>query len=83
MSVLVSSVASLGVLVVVRKLLANLPAGPSSCFESPWAAIVSTECQPSPWQPEERTCFLSRLCCLPFVLFLIWFVRSLNYLGDP
>lgn len=24
---------------VVRKLLANLPAGPSSCFESPWAAI--------------------------------------------
>lgn len=39
LSVLVSSVVSLGVLVVVRRLLANLPAGPSSCFESPWAAI--------------------------------------------
>lgn len=35
---------------------------------SPWAAVSKhsqPECRPSPWQPEQRTCFLSQLC-FPF-----------------
>lgn len=65
------------VLTIVRKLLATIPAGRPSCFESPRAAVSKhsqPQCQPSPWQPEERTCAffslssvsicaISHLCC--------------------